>query len=140
VWTYVSRGASAVEGRAGDHLEFVLVAPESSVRAAHLVTMTAWYHANPDLSHRLGLGDTLPGGEPWLDDSLCDHDLISRPYPFGPEFEVFEDDELHVHFFWILPITAAERAFKIEQGLEALEARFEEVGLEYWRPDRASVI
>jgi len=40
----------------------------------------------------------------------------------------------------LLPITEAERAFKVAHGVEALEQRFEDARLEYWRSDRPSVI
>lgn len=139
-WMYVSLGASSVEGRQGERLEFFILAPERSERATFLVTMAAWYHASQDVSQRLGLGDTLPIGEPWINESLCDHYLVSLPHPFGPDFEVFNGGTDHVHFFWLLPITQAERDFKIESGQEALEQIFERVGVQYWRPDRESVV
>jgi hypothetical protein len=46
----------------------------------------------------------------------------------------------HVEFLWLLPICAAERDFKVVSGLEALESRFDEVGLRYWQVDRVSVV
>ena len=39
-----------------------------------------------------------------------------------------------------LPISEAERDLKVSSGLEALESRFEETGLQYWQVDRASVV
>jgi hypothetical protein len=45
-----------------------------------------------------------------------------------------------VHLLWLLPITKAERDFKVERGLEALECRFDEVGLHYWEAGRDSVV
>src|SRR5213593_3884785 len=47
LWTYVSLGAWVVETAAGSRMEYVLLAPEQSARAAELVTMIAYYHANP---------------------------------------------------------------------------------------------
>ena len=40
----------------------------------------------------------------------------------------------------VIPITATERAYATERGLDALEQRFEEAGLEYWDPHRSSVV
>jgi hypothetical protein len=40
----------------------------------------------------------------------------------------------------LLPITDEERNFKIKNGVDALEERFEDVGLEYWNPTRDSVV
>jgi hypothetical protein len=61
------------------------------------------------------------------------------PYPFGPELENCEDALGHVQVLWLLPITGAERAFKIEHGLEALEERFDNEALRFWEPNRPSV-
>jgi hypothetical protein len=46
----------------------------------------------------------------------------------------------HVDFLWQLPITERERTCQAASELEQLEQRFEDVGLEYWKPDRASAI
>ena len=48
--------------------------------------------------------------------------------------------EGHLHVLWLLPITAAEREFKLRAGVEALEQRFDDCGLEYWDPQRVSVV
>jgi hypothetical protein len=102
--------------------------------------MTAYYHAHSDPSYQLGLGHTLNIGESWLDSSECDVFLVSKPYTLGPEFEVLDVEGLHLHFFWLLPITSAERAYRVSEGLEALEQRFEDAGLVYWSPNRPSVV
>jgi hypothetical protein len=65
---------------------------------------------------------------------------VSLPYPFGPDLEVCDFADWHLHVLWLLPITAAERAFKVREGVEALEQRFDACALEYWVPDRASVV
>jgi hypothetical protein len=62
------------------------------------------------------------------------------PYPFGPRLEVCNFAGGHLHFLWLVPITAAERELKMREGLEALERRFDECGLEYANPWRASTI
>jgi hypothetical protein len=134
-WIYASIGAW--EGQSESRLEFFIIAPAQDVRHVELLTMTAWYHR----SQRLGLGHTFPIGEPWLPGSSCNVMLVSHPYTFGPELEtccLTPDD--HLHFFWLLPITAKERQFKVREGLEALEQRFEECALEYWLPERDSVV
>jgi hypothetical protein len=98
--------------------------------------MAAWYHGR----HGLGVGHTLPIGEPWLPGSTCEFLLVSRPYPFGPQLEVCDLPDGHLHVLWLLPITAAEREFKVREGVEALEQRFDACGLEYGVPDRASAV
>jgi len=101
--------------------------------------MNASYHCGP-AEQRLDLGHSVPIGEPWLPGSACDHLLICLPYPIGPEFEVCEWDGGHARILWALPITAAERDFKREHGLELLEQRFDAVALEFWVTDRLSVV
>jgi hypothetical protein len=46
----------------------------------------------------------------------------------------------NLHVLWVLPITAAEREFKVREGVEALEQRFDACALKYWVPDRASAV
>jgi hypothetical protein len=66
--------------------------------------------------------------------------LVSLPYPFGPELEICNLNDRHIHLLWLLPITEDERDFKVEHGQEALEQLFDESRLEYWRDDRESVV
>lgn len=139
LWTYASIGASAI--RSNDHAnEFFVLAQESDDAHVELVTMIAYYHADEDPAFRLGLGHTVPIGRPWLPGSHCDHLLVSLPYPFGPELEQCPDSDGHIQVLWLLPITDEERAFRFEHDLEALEQRFDTAALEYWRPDRPSVV
>jgi hypothetical protein len=134
LWVYATLGAW--EARMEPLLEFLVTAPASDIRHVELLTMVVYYHR----SQGLGLGHTLPIGEPWLEGSACDGLLVSRPYPFGSDLEVCDLGKQQLHFVWLLPITSAERAFKVENGLEALEQRFENCGLEYWKPERDSVV
>jgi hypothetical protein len=81
----------------------------------------------------------VPVGEPWLPGSRCDHLLICLPYPFGPELQTCHVGDRHVDFLWLLPITTGERDFKVANGLEALESRFEQRRLKYWDINRPSL-
>lgn len=135
LWTYASVGAAILSQTDAQALEFVLQAPRPDPRLVEIVTMVAHYNHR----HPLGEGHTVPIGGAWLDRSPSDHLLISKPYPFGPDFERIDAPEGQARVLWLLPITEAERDFKIANGLEALESRFEEAGVEYWRPDRRSV-
>jgi hypothetical protein len=119
LWVYVSIGAW--EARQDPWLEFLIAAPAPDQRHVELVTMAAWYHGR----RGLGTGHTLPIGESWLPGSACDFFLLSLPYPFGPDLEVCNFPDGHVHVLWLLPITAAEREFKVREGVEALEQRFD---------------
>jgi hypothetical protein len=134
LWVYVTVGAW--EARDDPRLEFLIAAPDRDLRHVELVTMAAWYHGR----HGLGPGHTLSIGEPWLPGSTCECFLVSLPYPYGPELEVCNLADSHVHVLWLLPITAAEREFKVREGVEALEQRFDECTVKYWEPDRPSVV
>ena len=136
LWVYCSIGASSIEHENSGLLEFVVVSPIQSVRLVETLAMITYYHSN----HKLGFGHTLPIGEPWLDNSLCENWLLSLPFPFGEELEVIALSGKHAHVAWLLPITDAERDYKINNDLEALEQLFDEVGLEYWNINRSSVM
>jgi hypothetical protein len=45
-----------------------------------------------------------------------------------------------VRFLWLIPITGAERNYKMEAGIEALESRLEESSFNYLDSQRKSVI
>ncbi|MGQ0466844.1 MAG: suppressor of fused domain protein [Sporichthyaceae bacterium] len=135
VWTYVSIGGWA-EVEEGPGLEFVLCTPAADVRAVELLAMAAYVNRGGTL----GIGHTVSIGRPWLPESPCGHLLVSLPYPFGEQLRTAYPKDRHVEFLWLLPITEAERAFKVAHGLEALESRFDEAGLRYWQIDRDSVV
>lgn len=134
LWTYATIGAR--EACPAPRLEFLISAPTPNQRHVELLSIAAWYHRH----HQLGAGHTVPIGEPWLPGSRCTFFLVSVPCPFGPELEICNFTEWHLHMLWLLPITAAERDYKMADGLETLEQRFEQVGLEYWNSDRESAV
>lgn len=134
LWVYATLGAW--EARDDPRLEFLIAAPERDRRHVELATMAAWYHGR----RGLGTGHTLPIGEPWLPGSVCEFFLVSLPYPFGPDLEVCNVADWHLHILWLLPITEAEREFKVREGVEALEKRFDACGLEYWDRGRSSAV
>ena len=155
LWLHVSSGASLptelptelptglptelpTEGSAGGAhgSEFVLVTPFKTLRAVELLAMVVYFHGVQALS----VGDIVSVGEPWLPGSTCGHLLVSNPYLLADELWKLPLPGRTVHFRWVIPITATERAYATERGLDALEQRFEEAGLEYWDPHRASVV
>jgi Suppressor of fused protein (SUFU) len=139
LWLHVSSGASLpAEGSpAGPRgSEFVLVTPFKTLRAVELLAMVVYFHGVQELS----VGDIVSVGEPWLPGSTCGHLLVSNPYLLADELWTLSLPGRTVHFRWVIPITAKERAYAAERGLDALEQRFEEAGLEYWDPHRASVV
>jgi hypothetical protein len=136
LWIYVSIGGWATTEHEHHGLEFVMTFPAEAVRGIELLAQTVFYNR----AGILGLGHSFPLGEPWLPGSLCDHILISLPHLWGPDLGKCHVGDRHVDFLWLLPITPEERAYKASAGREELESRFEEVGLEYIRADRKSVV
>lgn len=134
LWSYVSVGGSTL--CEGENLEFAIFAEQESLRYVELLTMPAHYHSG----NRLGVGHTMSLGEPWVEGSLCDALLISLPYPLGPEFEVCPIKDSQSRILWALPITEAERQFKIQYGLDALEDKFDQAELCFWDLARESVV
>lgn len=139
LWTYVTTGCWQAVNDQGHGIEFLLATREFTMRGVEMLTKTAFYHAGPP-DQRLGLGHTTSLGEPWLPGSLCDHALISLPFPWGSEVEFCSWNGGHARLLWVLPITRAERDFKRAHGVDALEQRFEEVSLDYSDPARSSVV
>lgn len=138
-WTYTTVGVwSAIHTAEGHGLEFVMLAPEADARLLELLTLAAFFHAGPE-AQRLDVGHTVPIGEPWLPGSSCAHLLVSLQYTFGPEFEWAEWEGGHARHLWLLPITEAERQFKVEFGQDALEQRLEDAAVVPTDPRRRSV-
>jgi hypothetical protein len=136
LWAYISKGIWELGDESSEYMEFMIISPIPSPRCVELLAMSAYYHHTDGL----GLGHTCPIGEPWLDNSTCDHLLISLPYTLSQKLEICQVGEENLHIYWILPITKSEREYKVRNGLEALETEFGEKGLMYWDVHRPSVI
>ncbi len=136
LWTYVSVGSAATVHPNASRLEFFLLVPGQTPRAVELLAMVAHRHT----SDPLGKWHTLPIGEPWVDGATCDVFFISPPYTFGPDLEICDSGDVHIHILWLLPITQSEREFGKEHGVDALESAFEKTGIQYWRIDRTAVV
>ena len=135
--TYVSVGGSLVRRPDRAAMEFMVIAKDDRAEFMERLAMVVLYHH----SETLGVGHTFPIGQPWVPGSTLDHALVSLPYPHGPLLEqVPLADAENGQILWVLPITSAEREFKMERGLEALEQRFDQAGLRYWDVTRASVV
>jgi len=136
LWAFISKGIWELGDETSEHMEFMILSPKSSPRCVELLAMCAYYHHTDGL----GLGHTFPVGEPWLENSTCDHFLISLPYILGPKLEICQTSDQNLRIYWALPITKKEREYKVKNGIDALEAKFEEKALMYWKLDRPSVI
>ncbi|RKQ88309.1 suppressor of fused protein SUFU [Solirubrobacter pauli] len=138
-WSYVTTGCwdAAHQGEHG--LEFILSCTRDDERHVERLAILAHYHAGPP-GQRLDLGHTTYAGEPWLPGSALTHDLIALPYAFGPDLERCDWRNGHIRILTVQPITEAERDFKVAEGVEALEQRFEDAGIAWTDPFRPSVV
>ncbi len=135
-FVYCTAGMSA--DRTDDNLiELFVFSPKASHQLVELLTYCASYHRT---GLPLNIHHTVNIGQPWLDNSVCDHAFISLPYLEAGGFEIFPFDDREVHCYWLIPITKEERDYKVENGCEALEQLFEEKELDYINPRRACLI
>ena len=134
-WVYATCGMTPVAEPTS--LELFLMSRCQVEEHVELLTAIADYHQT---GARLGLGHTVNFGRPWLKDSQCSFGLISLPYPFGPALENAQAAGKTVRVLWLLPITEAERSFKIASGLSALEELFEKRQFNCLDPMRPSVV
>lgn len=135
LFTFATRGMSDVHDT--EKIECFILSPTPDDSLTELMTVVAWYHRT---KARLDLGHTVNFGRPWFPDSCCDHGLLSVPYLDGPKLELSNSDGVLTRFLWLIPITIQERDFKVQNGLEALELRFEKCNFDYANPSRRSVI
>ena len=137
MWTYATCCMS--DEHDADACELHLFSPVETSLHVELLTVLAHYHRTEE---RIGLGHTVNFGRPWLPGSCCDHGLVSRPYLDGPTLETLNraGAAARVNFYWLIPITKAEREFKKMHGLEALEERLEASTFNYLDPTRLSVV
>jgi hypothetical protein len=134
-WVYASLGTWEVDAGQPRGLEFFVIAPGENQVHVEFLAMAAHYH----LKQKLGKWHSFPIGRPWLPGSQLDHVLVSLPYPFGADLEICEVPGGHIHFLWLLPISATERALKKEHGVDALEDLLEAKEVDYADPMRTSV-
>lgn len=117
-------------------IELVLYSPRPDNSIVELLTFCASYHRN---KLPLNIHHTVNVGQPWLDNSKCDHGFISLPYLDGEDLELFNFGGQIIRCYWFIPITEKERDFKIKNGCEALEQLFEENQFDYLNPNRESL-
>ena len=137
MWTYATFGMA--QPLDNEPLEIHLFSPIQSDMHVELLTAIAHYHRG---EQPLGLGHTVNFGRPWIAGSECEYGLISLPYLDGPPLEQFHSDKSEhiIRCLWLVPITKAERDFKIAFGIEALERKFEEARFDYVDALRKSVV
>lgn len=135
VWTY----STCCMAQPGDTrpVELHMFSPRKDDGIIELLFATAHYHRT---GANLGLGHSVNFGRPWLDNSVCDHGLVSLPYLDGPALEELNIGVSEVRCYWLLPISASEVEFKKRNGVDALEREFERGGFDYADPLRRSFV
>jgi hypothetical protein len=135
MWTYATRCMSLP----GDKkpIELHMFSPHETDEVVELLVVTAHFHRT---STRLDLGHSVFFGKPWIDQSECQHGLISLPYIDGPNLEKLHSGSRTLNFYWLIPITRSEVEYKMRHGLDALEAEFDRSGFDYAAPQRRSVV
>jgi hypothetical protein len=132
-WIYSTLGMSI--DMSDDIIELHVFSRKQDIGLVELLTITTSFHRN---DAPLGLHHSVNIGQPWQNNSLCDHAFLSLPYLDGEELEIFYFGENRLHNLWLLSITKEERDYKMKHGWDALEELFEAKELDYLDPDRAS--
>jgi hypothetical protein len=136
MFCYCTVGMSA--DKLDDNLvELIVYSPKPDNLLVELLTVCASYHRN---GFPLNLSHTVNIGQPWLDNSKCDHGFISLPYLDGQELELFSFGKQDIHCYWFIPITEQEKEYKRKYGSEALEQLFDDKQFDYLNPNRDSLI
>lgn len=135
MWTYATCCMSQPEDSPA--VELHMFSPRESDQVVELLVVTAHFHRT---AARLDVGHTVNFGRPWIDQSECDHGLVSLPYLDGPDLETLSLQSRAIKFYWLLPITSSEVEFKKNNGLDALEEEFDRSGFDYVNPWRESVV
>lgn len=135
MWTYATRCMSLPTD--DNPLELHIFSPFETIQVVELLVVTAHFHRT---STKIDVGHSVNFGRPWIGKSQCDHGLISLPYLDGPELENLGAESNTAKFYWLIPVTISEVAFKKTNGLEALEIKFDESGFDYIDPQRHTVV
>ena len=135
-WTYATLGMSI--GDSSLPIELFICSNKQYDDLVELLTAVAYYHLN---TAAVNLNHTVNFGRPWQDASICQHGFISLPYLDGPELENLQLPQGKViKFYWLIPVTQQEVAYKKQHGIEKLEELFETKELDYLNPKRRSLV
>jgi len=137
-WVYATSGATRSSAERAVGAEYVLLAPVADPAIVEMLGALAT--VNADAEEGLGVGSIIALGRPWIARSWARHVLVLPPYPFGPGFEVYEDEERRTVVLWLVPILAVEAQYVREHGYEALEQLIERHAVNVADPARTSVV
>ncbi len=135
-WVYLSLGGFELDRDPTCGLEWMLLARESSSEHASTLALVASLHSQGPLRQ----GSVIDLHEKRIAGGELRHLLVTLPYPYGPQLERCQAGLFSVRILWLLPITEAEFDLLKQEGTEALESRFEQAGIDFLDPCRASVV
>jgi Suppressor of fused protein (SUFU) len=140
VAVYATLGSSryTIPDRATEHrVEFVLgLEPEQDDVAGPLAALGLYsQREGVALNH----GDTVPADKPLWPGTDMARFLITRPRPdFLSAIEVAGG--VHVEFLSAIPMYESERAFKAEQGVDALITYWKQNDVPFWSSERYEAV
>jgi len=138
-WVYISCGISEIEYDNQNSMEFLILSPYET--PIHVETLAMLAHLHSDPRYYVQLGNSIDIGREWIKKSNMQHFLLSLPYPYGPQLEVCDLGKGKIiQFLWLLPITSEEVDFLNQNGLEALERKFDENEIDAIKIKRKSVV
>ena len=136
MWTYATCCMSQEEE--SNPIELHIFSLKRDQTIIELLTSLSYYYKN---TLKFDLWHTINFGRPWQNESVCDYGLVSLPYLDGPELENLKFNKTNLaKFYWLIPVTKSEVEYKNEYGIEALEMKFDQIGLDYVNPNRESII
>lgn len=114
---YATTGASLGVISSKECVEFLLLSTTQGMDVAELLVVTAHYHRT---GKRLGRRHTVNWGRPWRPGSEASYAYLASADPLFT-FGGHGNAELPCGVLWLIPITEAERQYKIDHGHEAFE-------------------
>mgnify|MGYP000143606844 CR=1 FL=1 len=136
MYAYCTVGMSA--DRLDENLtELFLYSPVANSGLVKLLAGCAAYHRNtlPLKTH-----NAIPMGQPWWNNSQCDHAFLSLPYLDGQNLENFHFEHHTIRCHWLIPITGQEQQYRLKYGREALEKLFAKGNVEFDDPLRKCLV
>ncbi len=100
--------------------------------------MVAHFHSFPERALYPGVVVNL--GRPWTEGSSYEHLLVSWPHPLDLRVASCDTDLGEVTFLWLVGISESEARFASDHGVESLEDRLEEAGVNLFDPLRREVV
>lgn len=134
-WAYATCGMSLAKNP--KPIEIHLFSMKRDRKLVDLLSSIAYGYRNGDA---MEVNDIVDFGRPWHKNSICDHGLVSLPFPDGAKMEVEKIQGKNTFFYWMIPITKREAEYKENWGIYDLNLVFDEPPLDYMNVKRVSAV